>query len=161
MSIAGIILLILLGIVLILLEILVVPGITIAGIGGIALMIAAVYMAYQIDANYGVYVITGNIVLLLVAIIFALRAKTWNRISLNTKISGKVETVKKEEIKKGDIGITVSRLAPMGKVFINDKYYEAKTRGIFIDPQQNIRVIKVNGNQLLVEEYKETKDQET
>ena len=48
MEVLAIILLIFFGIVLLLLEFLVIPGTTIAGIGGILLMAGGVYMSYNI-----------------------------------------------------------------------------------------------------------------
>lgn len=61
MSLLGIFLIILAGLLLFLLEILVIPGITIAGIGALILMGLAVYLAFS---AFGV--LTGLIVLLVV-----------------------------------------------------------------------------------------------
>jgi membrane-bound ClpP family serine protease len=91
---------------------------------------------------------------MVVLTIFMLKAGTWNKFQLKTTLDGKVDTVGAEEgnvqVKAGDTGITVTRLAPGGKVLINGQYYEAKSVDILIDPRQEIEVIKIDDNKLIV-----------
>ena len=46
-----------------------------------------------------------------------------------------------QELKVGDRGTTLSRLAPMGKVQIEGRTYEAKSVDCFIDQQSPIEVV--------------------
>ena len=91
MSLSIIIFLILLGVFLLLVEFLIVPGVTIAGIAGFILLIAGVVLSYTYLGNK-----QGNIVLLItltinIASIFVfLRTKTWRKAGLKTEIKGKV-----------------------------------------------------------------------
>jgi membrane-bound ClpP family serine protease len=155
MSVIAIVLIILLGIALLLIEFLVLPGITVAGIGGAALMITGVYMTYS---HYGVvagnYTLLGTGVISFVAVAFALRAKTWKRISLNTAIDGKMNTLEPESVKAGDMGVAMTRLAPMGKIKINGQYLEAESRTGYIDEQTEVEVIKVTGSSIIVKHKK-------
>jgi len=155
MSIALIIFLILLGIVLFLIEFLLVPGITIAGIGGAILIIGSVIMSYHYHGTaVGNYTLLGTAIFVFFTIYFVLKSRTWKKIMLDTKIEGKVNVVSDEEmesnIKPGDVGETVTRLNPMGKVLVNGEYYEAKSQDKFIDQKTKIEIIKVLKNKLIV-----------
>ena len=71
---------------------------------------------------------------------------------LKTAIDGKVDTVGAEEgrVKAGDRGVTVTRLAPGGKVLVNGEYFEAKAIDILVDPRQEIEVVRIEDNKLIV-----------
>ena len=53
----------------------------------------------------------------------------------------------------GQEGTTVSRLAPTGKIEIEGEFYEAQSLSTFIDPRKKIRVAKVEGAKIYVEQY--------
>ncbi len=77
MSVTVIILLILLGIVLFLVEFLLVPGITVAGIGGAILLIGSIIMGYHYHGPVvGNYILLATIVISVVTLYFALKSKT-------------------------------------------------------------------------------------
>lgn len=161
MSAFGIGLLIFIGLLLILLEILVIPGVGIAGIGGIVLMAFGVYLAY---ANYGMqtgsYVLAGTAIFIVGALYFVLKAKTWQKLSLNSEIDSKVNLIDEENIKVGDAGVTISRLTPIGKVLINNQYVEARSKGSYIDPETNVKVIRITDNKIFVDEVEQEDEEE-
>jgi Membrane-bound serine protease (ClpP class) len=144
-------LLILLGIILLIIEILILPGITIAGVGGFLLMALAIFLTYK---NYGSaaghYILLSSIVFFIVAFIYSLRSQTWNRLALHSKIDGKVNILDENKISVGDKGVTISKLAPMGKVKVNDTIIEAKSLGIYIAENTEIEVLKVNESNIIV-----------
>jgi len=45
------------------------------------------------------------------------------------------------EVKAGDRGVAVSRLAPMGKVEIGGRIYEAKSTDVYIDQRSTVEVV--------------------
>ena len=45
------------------------------------------------------------------------------------------------ELKVGDRGVTLSRLAPMGKVDFGGRTYEAKSLDSFVDPRKEVEVV--------------------
>ena len=148
----AVITLIILGILLFLIEFLLIPGITIAGIGGGILTVGGIYLAY---ARFGTE--TGSIVLLMTLVasilIFALslRSKTWKRAVLNTNIDGRMnEITDVDKILPGDKGITVTRLAPMGSIRINNLVIEVKCESGFVDPKTEVIVTKVTHSQIIV-----------
>jgi len=152
MSLFVIILLIFLGLLLLLIEFAVIPGITIAGIGGFVLLGLSVYIAF---VQYGT--VTGFITLAVVLIAapmmiyYFFKSKTGKKMLLETQITGKVETFLHENIHPGDSGKTLGRLNPMGKIKINGETIEAKSNGLFIDPGTEIIVVKVLSNSVIVE----------
>lgn len=138
MALGTIILLICIGILLFLVEFLLVPGITVAGIAGFILIVGAIYFGYDtFGAPEGHYILAGTAFLTFVIIFFALRGRTWKKLMLDTRIEGKVSTYVEDKVKVGDTGRTITRLNPMGKVLINGEFLEAKSTGPYIE--QNIR----------------------
>lgn len=151
MTITIICLLVVIGLFLILLEFLVVPGVTVAGIGGLVMIAGAVYVSYDNYGNeVGNYSLLAAFIIILVVIYFALRSRTWKRLMLRTSVDSKSNEIEPDKVKVGDEGITISRLAPMGKVMVNDEYYEAKSLNQFIDQNKEIIVTKVLNTNIIV-----------
>jgi len=147
-----IIILIVLGILLFVIEFLLVPGVTIAGIGGLILTVFGVYKAFNnYGSNVGVWVLIGTIILSVFVIAMSLRARTWNRLMLKTKIKGTVDTdLTEDQVKPGDLGTTLTRLAPMGKILINDLVREAKSTEGYIDEHKDIEIVSIEGTRISV-----------
>lgn len=157
MSILAIILIIVLGILLFVVEFLLIPGVTIAGIGGAVLMGIAVYMSYKTHGNtVGNYTLIATLILTIGGFAYALRAKTWKRLALNKDIDGRVEVgLENETIKVGDKGESITRMAPVGKVLINGLVVEGKSQRGFLDQHTPIEVIKVLNTQVIIKPIKE------
>lgn len=149
-----IIILILIGLLMLILEILVLPG-GVAGVVGFCLMIAGIWTAY---VNEGA--LAGNITLVVTlavnifGLVYALRSNTWKKAMLSAKIDGKVNVVNPTELKVGDFGRTISRCAPMGKALFQDKFYEVSTNTEFIDQDVEIEIIKIDGKKIIVKQKK-------
>ena len=133
--------LVLVGALLLVVELVMLPGITIAAIASLGCYGGAAWMAYD---NYGVggllWVVAAGIVLSVVATWFSLRAKTWQKFALRNSVEGISGEAPSKKIKKGDRGVALSRLAPMGTVTIGGVGYEAKTLGGFVDPGTEVEV---------------------
>nr|WP_321486743.1 NfeD family protein [uncultured Draconibacterium sp.] len=152
MSILAIILLILLGLLLLLIEFAVIPGVTIAGIGGFLLLGGAVYVAF---AEYGV--LAGFITLAVVLICapamvyYFFKSRTGKKMILEKNIAGKIDLINREKIVVGKTGKSIGRLAPMGKIKVNGEIVEAQSTGAFIDHNTEIRILKIESNKVIVE----------
>ncbi len=143
--------LIIVGLLLILLEILVIPGSGVAGVFGFVLMVIGVWMAYDHQGTpEGHYVLGATILLNLLALSYALRAKSWDKAMLKTTVSGKVNEIEADQVKPGDTGITTSRCAPTGKAIINGQFYEVLARSEYILQDTPIEVIRVERNKIFV-----------
>ena len=151
MTLFAIILLIILGIFLLVIELLVVPGSIVAATGGVCLLGCGIYLSYHSYGSlWGNVTLISTIALIILALVYTLKSKTWKNLMLHTSIDSKVETFDEEQIKEGDSGMTISRLAPMGKVMINDAYVEAKSINEFIDQGKEIVVTQILNSQIIV-----------
>ncbi len=155
MSILAIVLLIILGLILLLIEFAVIPGVTIAGVGGFLLLAASVYIAFADLGNLAGF-ITLAIVLIAspMMIYYLFKSRAGKKMILDSEITGKVENFSPEKVKVGDVGKTIGRLAPMGKIKINGEVVEAQSSGSFIDHQTDVRIIKIQLNKIIVEPIK-------
>jgi len=140
------------GLLFLLLEVLVLPGTTVAGIIGGILIIFGIVQAYQSFGNMaGHLTIGGTAIATFLVLYFSIRSRTWDRLALHTEIDGKMNTIDEQVVKVGELGLTVSRLAPSGKARINGDIFEVHTSGSFIDPGKEVIVVKVSFNKIFVE----------
>jgi len=153
MSLGLIIFLIILGLLLFVVEFMLIPGVTIAGIGGaVCLVTAMVFSFASFGTQTGLLILGITVIVMIVLTVLMLKAGTWKKFTLKTTLDGKVDTVGAEEgrVKVGDRGVTVTRLVPGGKVLVNGEYFEGKSIDILIDPKQEIEVVKIDDNKLIV-----------
>lgn len=136
-----IVVLILIGALLLVAELVLLPGITVAGIASLASYCGAAYIGY---ANYGVTGVLISVgVIIVVSVIatwFSLRAKTWQKLALKQNIDSRSQESPEGAVKTGERGVAITRLAPMGKVIIGGETYEAKVIDAFVDQQTEVEV---------------------
>jgi len=154
MSLLAIILLIILGLILLLLEFVVIPGVTIAGVGGFLLLAGSVYIAFAEMGKVAGF-ITLAVVLILspLMVYYFFKSKAGKKMILDSKIEGKIENSTTDKLAVGDKGVTIGRLAPMGKIKINGEVVEAQSAGTYIDEHTEIQVIKFHLNKIIVEPF--------
>ena len=106
--------LLVLGVILMLVEMLLVPGIGIAGFLSLgSLGVACWYAFTAISSAAGWWTTLAAVLLLGVMIFFALRAKTWRRFELKTEMTSQMGT-EAAGVHGGDRGVAYTRLAPLG-----------------------------------------------
>ncbi len=150
-----IVLLVFTGILLLVLEFLVIPGVAVAGIGGVAFMVWAIIYAYKALGTSAGNITLFSTVFAFIAILFwVLRSKTWKKAELETGIDGMAHENETEGISVGDLGETISRLAPMGKVKVSGKVVEGKSLEGYINAHEKIEVIKVRNTNIIVKPIK-------
>lgn len=151
---ALIITLIVVGLILLIAELLVIPGFGVAGILGIASLIASCWIAFDsLGQTAGLLVIAVNILLTVLMTIFTLRSKTWKKLSLKTNIDAKVDTTPQAKgIQPGITGISLTRLAPGGQARFGEITTEVTTRDMLIEPGKPIVVSEVEGNRIFVKQ---------
>jgi len=145
-------LVILLGVIFLMAEIFLLPGISVAGIAGFIFLVGGIAYSYMyIGVTAGNVTLVVSAFLVMGSFLYFIKSKSLRRISLNTNIDSKVDTSDLKKIKVGDVGTAQSRLNPMGKVFINDLTVEAKSiDGEMIDEDTDVIVIKVDWSNILV-----------
>lgn len=148
----GIIVLIIIGLFLFLVEFLLIPGITIAGIAGVGFLIVGIVLAYTGHGNTAGHItLLSTVIATIFTVAMSLRAKTWSRFMLNTNVDSSVDNpLSNQSVKPGDTGIAISRISPMGKVRINDVVVEAKSTGAYIDQKAEVEVVKIEGSKVIV-----------
>ena len=140
-----------LGIILILIEILFIPGTTIFGILGIISIFSSNYLSYiyfgvEIAILYSII----NSIICLIIIIYSLKSNTWDKISLKKVHNEKVDKNRYDDLKVGDLGLTISSLKPYGKGKFSNKIYEIKSSENFIDEGKKIKIINILQDKILV-----------
>ena len=142
--------LIFLGILLLLVEILLLPGVGVAGVAGLLSMIASCWYAFHaFDSHTGRIVIIINIILCIIFTIIVLRGKTWKRFALNDAVEGRVNE-EGNSIKVGDEGKTLTRLGPVGKAEFGAVACEVHSEGELIDAGTPVVVTKVQNKEIFV-----------
>jgi membrane-bound ClpP family serine protease len=144
-----IIALILIGLVLVILEVLIVPGVVV-GVIGVSLMVLGIYKSFAIGLYAGYLTIISTILVSLIAGILIFRSKTWHKLMLHTEVKGKVNEIDEEKVKAGMRGKAISKLAVGGKGLINGEYFEVHSTGDYIDAGSEIEVVKVDGSKIMV-----------
>lgn len=149
---------ILLGILFMLIEIFLLPGISIAGIAGLVFIIGGITYAYVfLGTAAGNITLLISTVLLTVGFIGLLRSKTLRKIALTKEIDSTVDTGDLKKIQIGEQGITLSRLNPIGKIGIKGLVVEGKSAdGELIDEGTPVEVVKVNPSNIIVKRKKVT-----
>jgi membrane-bound ClpP family serine protease len=144
--------LILAGIVLIIAEVVFIPGTTVVGLLGAVFMIAGIIFAYkQFGNDVGFYVLLGTGVATGVALYLSFRNGAWNKVSNKSAIKSKVNEGMAAHLNEGEEGITVSALRPMGSADFHGKIFEVKTSGEYVANAIRIKIVKIRVNDILVE----------
>ena len=139
--------LLVLGVIMMVIEIFLLPGFSIAGIMGIFFLLAGIVKAFMFSMEAGFLVLLS----MALAIYFFMRSKTLNRLSLQESIDSKVDPLKNIDVKVGDHAVTLSRLAPIGKIKVNDNVVVAKSVKDFIDDGVEVVVVAVDSTNVEVE----------
>ena len=146
-----IVLLIILGMLFLVAELLLFPGLSIGGILAMVCYGGAIWYAFDaLSVTAGVWTIVAVALLSLLSLIFSLRAKTWQRLALKQEIDSVSMPNPESEIAIGAVGVSISRLSPMGKVEVNGKTFEAKSADVFIDQRSKVEVVGFDNFTLIV-----------
>lgn len=143
--------LLVLGVLLLLLEIIFVPGTTIVGIGGFILLAIGIYLAYRfVGSMAGHLSLASSVAIIFLSLIVLLKGQTWKRVALDDKLEGKSAESMQDLVKVGDRGKTISRLNPVGKALFEERIVEVVTSGDFVNEDQLVEVTKVEQNKIRV-----------
>lgn len=152
MDIVIVTLLLLAGIFFLFIEIFLLPGISIAGVSAAISLIYANYYAFTNLGTTGgcISLITSTIGCILMLIWF-MRSKTLDRLSLKKDINSSVASQNLANIKKGDTGFCITRLALIGNAEINGHIVEVKSADGFLNEKTPIVVKRIENGVIMVE----------
>ena len=144
--------LIIAGLILFIIEVFLLPGISIAGIISAVCLLYANYYAFDTMGT-----LPGCITLVISAIgviaitIWFMRSKTVDKLSLKKTIDYKPEPLKGLNLKAGDEGIALTRLALIGNAEFNGNIIEVRSTGDFIEEKSKIRIERIRDGIVMVE----------
>ena len=143
------------GLGLIVIEIIFVPGTTVVGISGLLCLIGGVMYGFaQFGDPIGWSITAATVIISTSVIIFSLKSGVWKRFALNNSMDSKVNDHITISIKGGDEGVALSALRPFGNAeFGNDKM-EVTTLGELVDSGSKVKVTHVEGRIIYVEQLK-------
>lgn len=146
-------LIIAIGLGLIVIEIIFVPGTTVVGVLGLICIIGGLMYGFStFGAPIGWGITAATVLVSSAVIIISLKSGVWKRFALNQSMESKVNDHIPITVKMGDEGITLSALRPIGNAeFGNDKI-EVTTFGELIDSGSKVKVTQVEGRIIYVEQ---------
>lgn len=158
-----------LGLVLLILEIFVIPGFGVAGISGIALIVASLVLSMQgfvlPQFEWQKTMFRKNLLIVSLSTVSAFavfsilayslpQVRLFSRLTLKAAQSAEegftVQTKDEEQRFIGKRGIAVTTLRPSGKAEIGDEIVYVETDGEFVEAGQPIEVTLVSGNRIVV-----------
>lgn len=144
--------LLILAIILILIEIFVLPGITVGGIAGGILAIVGLYYSYHTFGVSGLIItIIASLCLFIVFFYICIKSKLFDKAALKKELNYKITDAHINQLQSGDLLTTVSRLNPMGKVTDGKNFYEAKSESGFIEENKTVFVVRIERNTVIVD----------
>ena len=118
---------------------------------GTIFTVAGIWYAFvKLGVTAGWIVVIVSVVSLVIAIVYFIKGKPLERMALSAELEYD-NPYDMSKVAVGDVGSTISRLAPMGKVLVNGEEYEAKFRNGFLDRGVDVVVVEIDGNILVVE----------
>lgn len=146
-----IIALIAIGLALLIVEIIFVPGTTLVGVLGVIFLGAGVFSAYRnYGSDVGLYVLIGTGAATVVALFFSFRSGAWLKFANKSAIDSRVNEGQTASLSLGDEGRALSTLKPMGKVQFHSGDFEVKTLGDYVDVGTKVKIVHLEGTQIIV-----------
>jgi membrane-bound ClpP family serine protease len=145
------ILLLVAGFLLLMLDLLVLPGTHVIGIAGVT---ALVYGIVRIFAGYGStagwIALISVLAVCAILIVWVIKTKSWKKAVLDDKLEAKVNVIDEQKVKIGDEGKAVSRLVPVGQATFAGDIFEVHSIDGFTDQKTPIKVVKIENNKIFV-----------
>lgn len=147
--------LLILGFVLVLMEILVIPGLNIFGLIGFLSVVAGVSFAYfKMGFAAAAVVATIGLIGTVVLIRVMFRMRGWQRLVLGSKMgreSGYNSTKPGRDTLVGQYGEALTPLRPAGRARLQESAIDVVSEGAFIERGTLVEVVKVAGNRVVVQ----------
>lgn len=148
-------LIVIIATVLLVVEVLFIPGFGFSGIMGLLSMVVAIFYSFFLIGNLAGWITLFVACVICAALFFwALYGKSLDKVALKKNIDS---SVKENEIKRfavGDKGVARTRLALIGEAEINGFVVEVKSESGFVDEGATVKVVRVSGDTVYVEVVK-------
>ncbi|MCM0041150.1 MAG: nodulation protein NfeD [Algoriphagus sp.] len=143
--------LLLIGLVLLLVEILFIPGTTVVGVFGFLVSLAGLAFAF-LNFEYSVAIwITGiTLTLNFAAVWYGFSSGIWKKFSLKSTQPGGAFDGRTDGLEVGMKGLAVSDIKPYGKASFNEIWVEVKSESGFIEVNTPVTITKIENNKISV-----------
>lgn len=145
------VLLVLFATVMMVLEVVFIPGFGFTGVLGMLSMIGSVFYAFvQLGSVAGWITLLVVVMVCISLFLWALYGNSLDKMALKKNIVSKVNEQDVAMFAVGDRGVTRTRLALIGEALIKDKVVEVKSESGFINENEEIEIVRISGDSLFV-----------
>lgn len=143
--------LLLIGLALIVLEVIFVPGTTLVGIIGIIFAGTGIIISYRFyGSDVGLYILAGTSVVAALALFYGFRSDAWSKFANKSTMKSRVNEGLNSSLRVGDEGTSISSLKPMGTVQFQAGRFEVKTLGDYVDVGTKVTIVHIQDAQIIV-----------
>ena len=144
-------LLVLFATVMLVVEVLFIPGFGFTGTLGVLSMIGAVYYAFtMLGAMAGWITLLVCVVICVSLFLWALYGNSLDKVALKKNIESTVNEQDMSIFAVGDRGVARTRLALIGEALIKGQIVEVKSEDGFIDEREEIEIVRISGDSIFV-----------
>jgi membrane-bound ClpP family serine protease len=136
--------LIIAGFLLFIIEVFLIPGISLAGIASAGCLLYANFYAFDVLGTvHGLITLCISAIGVIGITIWFMRSKTVEKLSLKKSIDYRPEPLKGLDLKPGDEGMALTRLALIGNAEFKGHIIEVRSSGDFIEEKSKIRIERI------------------
>ena len=144
-------LIIAIGTLLLVTEVAFIPGFGVTGFLGIAAMLGSIVYSFQSIGELAGWITVAIIILIIVTLIlWAIYGKSLDKVALKKNIDSTVADENTTDVKVGDKGCTITRLALIGEAQFGDNILEVTSCDGFIDEKEEIQVRRISAGVIYV-----------
>ncbi len=140
------------GLLLLVIEVIFIPGTSVAGLIGFALILIGVVLSFNYFGSSTGWIVVGCAAVVSGIIFYwTFRTKPWKIFALKSSIQSKVNEGALDALIIGMTGVTTSALRPMGNGKFGEKIFEVTSLSAYINSGTPIKIVRISSNQILVE----------
>lgn len=143
--------LLLIGLILVIAEILFVPGTTLVGLIGVFVTAVGIYYAFiSFDNQVAGLILVATLALNFGALFYGFRTGAWKKFALKSSIKSRAFDNRLVGLEVGMQGVAVSDIKPIGKAEIGEGIYEVKSESGFISVGTTLFITKLENNTIII-----------
>ena len=140
------------GLLLLVVEMIFVPGTTVVGIIGFILTAVGVWIGYAaLGTNTGHVILAATVLAAGLTFFYSFRSDSWTRFALKEQHRSRVNEDEQHTLTLGQEGNTISALRPQGRALFAGQQHEVQTKGEFVSPDTPVRIVRLEQNKIIVE----------
>jgi membrane-bound ClpP family serine protease len=151
MVLTAIISLIIIGLILVIIEILFVPGTTVVGVVGLIISAVGIFFSFtHFETETAWVILVVAVILNFAALVYGLQSGVWKKMALTSEINSRAHDDRLLGLTIGMEGRTISDLRPFGKAEFENKIYEVKSDSGYVSVGTKVIIAKLKDNTITV-----------